>query len=178
MTTTRVLPRTRADQSDKNSNVSSLTWWNGEGRDAGWSMPGGGVEYEESLTEAVEREVLEETGYLVEVGSPIAADSFTIPDGGRDGRPYKSLRVVFSAYIIGGELAPPRSVDRPILLSGSRLRRSRTSNPRLTSWTSPMPPSGFDDPALPPMNCEYGRPIWATSEHPPQRLLIAAVSTA
>lgn len=82
-----------------------LTWWNGEGRGTpGWSMPGGGVEYEESLTEAVEREVLEETGYLVEVGSPIATHSFTIPDGGRDGRPYKSLRVVFSAIIIGGEL--------------------------------------------------------------------------
>lgn len=82
-----------------------LTWWNGEGRGTpGWSMPGGGVEYEESLTEAVEREVLEETGYRVEVGSPIAAHSFTIPDGGRDGRPYKSLRVVFSAIIIGGEL--------------------------------------------------------------------------
>src|SRR6476620_23481 len=67
-------------------------------------MPGGGVEYEESLTEAVEREVLEETGYLVEVGPPIAAHTFTIPDGGRDGRPYKSLRVVFSAVIIGGKL--------------------------------------------------------------------------
>jgi 8-oxo-dGTP diphosphatase len=65
-----------------------LTWWNGEGRGIpGWSMPGGGVEYEEPLTEAVEREVLLETGYLVEVGSPIAAHSFTIPDGGRDGRP-------------------------------------------------------------------------------------------
>ena len=82
-----------------------LTWWNGEGRGTpGWSIPGGGVEFEESLTEAVEREVLEETGYLVKVGSPIATHSFTIPDGGRDGRPYKSLRVVFSAIIIGGKL--------------------------------------------------------------------------
>jgi 8-oxo-dGTP pyrophosphatase MutT (NUDIX family) len=46
-----------------------LAWWNGEGRGTpGWSMPGGGVEFDESLTEAVEREVLEETGYLVEVG--------------------------------------------------------------------------------------------------------------
>jgi 8-oxo-dGTP diphosphatase len=82
-----------------------LTWWNGEGRGTpSWSMPGGGVEYEESLTEAVQREVLEETGYLVEVGSPIAEHSFTIPDGGRGGRSYKSLRVVFSAIIVGGEL--------------------------------------------------------------------------
>jgi 8-oxo-dGTP diphosphatase len=82
-----------------------LAWWNGEGRGTpAWSMPGGGVEYEESLTQAAQREVLEETGYVVEVGSPIAAHSFTIPDGGRGGRPYKSLRVVFSAIIIGGEL--------------------------------------------------------------------------
>lgn len=82
-----------------------LAWWNGEGRGTpGWSMPGGGVEYEESLANAVEREVLEETGYVVKVGSPIAAHSFTVPDGGRDGRPYKSVRIVFSAVIIGGRL--------------------------------------------------------------------------
>jgi 8-oxo-dGTP diphosphatase len=67
-------------------------------------MPGGGIEYEESLPEGLEREVLEETGYIVTVGSPIAAHSFTIPDGGRDGRPYKSVRIVFSAVIIGGRI--------------------------------------------------------------------------
>ena len=46
-------------------------------------MPGGGVEYDESL---------------------VAAHSFTIPDGGRDGRPYKSVRIVFSALVVGGTL--------------------------------------------------------------------------
>lgn len=82
-----------------------LTWWNGEGRGVpGFTMPGGGVEYDESLVEAVEREVLEETGYAVRAGVPIAAHSFTIPDGGRDGRPYKSVRIVFSALIVGGTL--------------------------------------------------------------------------
>ncbi len=82
-----------------------LTWWNGEGRGVpGFSMPGGGVEYHESLVEAVEREVLEETGYAVRVGAPIAAHSFTIPDGGRGGRPFKSVRIVFSALIVGGSL--------------------------------------------------------------------------
>jgi 8-oxo-dGTP diphosphatase len=82
-----------------------LTWWNGEGHGTPcWSMPGGGVEFEESLVEAVEREVLEETGYVVSVGSPIAAHSFTDPSGGRGGRPYKSVRIVFAATIVGGSL--------------------------------------------------------------------------
>jgi 8-oxo-dGTP diphosphatase len=82
-----------------------LTWWNGEGRGRPcWSMPGGGIEYEESLSEGLKREVLEETGYLVQVGSPIAAHSFTVPNGGRGGRAYKSVRIVFSAMIIGGRL--------------------------------------------------------------------------
>lgn len=82
-----------------------LTWWNGEGHGIPcWTMPGGGVEYEESLVEAVEREVLEETGYLVRVGRPIAAHSFTGARRRHDGRPYKSVRIVFSATIIGGSL--------------------------------------------------------------------------
>lgn len=84
-----------------------LAWWNGEGRGVpGFSMPGGGVEFDESLEAAVEREVLEETGYTVRVGAPIAAHSFTIPDGGRHGRPYSSVRIVFSAVIIAGEPDP------------------------------------------------------------------------
>jgi 8-oxo-dGTP diphosphatase len=46
-----------------------LTWYNGLGRPgACWSVPGGGVEYEESLEDAVTREVLEETGYHVALG--------------------------------------------------------------------------------------------------------------
>ncbi|WP_323101816.1 NUDIX hydrolase [Intrasporangium sp. YIM S08009] len=82
-----------------------LTWWNGEGRGTPcWTMPGGGVEYEESMVEAVEREVLEETGYLVRVGSPISAHSFTAAGSGPGGRPYKSVRIVFSATIVGGSL--------------------------------------------------------------------------
>ncbi|MEW1952018.1 NUDIX domain-containing protein [Terrabacter sp. NPDC080008] len=82
-----------------------LTWWNGEGRETPcWTLPGGRVEYEESLVEAVEREVLEETGYVVRVGRPLAAHSFTAPAAGRDGRPYKSVRILFSASIVGGSL--------------------------------------------------------------------------
>jgi 8-oxo-dGTP diphosphatase len=67
-------------------------------------MPGGGIEYDETFSQGLEREVFEETGYLVEVGSPIAVHSFTVRGGGRDGRPYKSVRLIFSAVIVGGRL--------------------------------------------------------------------------
>lgn len=45
-----------------------LTWFNGGGRARpGWTMPGGGVEFDESIQDAVAREVFEETGYTVDV---------------------------------------------------------------------------------------------------------------
>jgi 8-oxo-dGTP diphosphatase len=82
-----------------------LTWFNGSRSDpAGWSLPGGGVEYEESLEEAVVREVHEEAGYDVVVGPPVATHSFTGELGRTTGRPYKSTRVIFEATIVGGEL--------------------------------------------------------------------------
>jgi 8-oxo-dGTP diphosphatase len=83
-----------------------LTWYNGTGEDpACWSMPGGGVEFDESAEDAVAREVLEETGYHVEVGRPLAVHHFTRSGEGRAGhRPFKSVRVLFEATITGGEL--------------------------------------------------------------------------
>jgi 8-oxo-dGTP diphosphatase len=83
-----------------------LTWYNGTGEDpACWSMPGGGVEFGESVEDAVAREALEETGYRVEVGRPLAVHHFTRSGEGRaGGRPFKSVRVLFEATITGGEL--------------------------------------------------------------------------
>jgi 8-oxo-dGTP diphosphatase len=82
-----------------------LTWFVGSGHAAAcWSMPGGGVEFDESLQQAVVREVLEETGYTVEVGRPFAVHHFTEPNTGRDARPYKSVRVFFDATVTGGSL--------------------------------------------------------------------------
>ena len=82
-----------------------LTWFVGSDNAVPcWTMPGGGVEYEESLPEAVAREVFEETGYTVDVGDPVAVTHFINPRTNLDGRPYKSVGVVFAATITGGTL--------------------------------------------------------------------------
>jgi len=79
-----------------------LTWYNGA--EPSWTLPGGEVEFDESLEEAVVREVLEETGFHVRVGRPLATWSFTDDEGPRPPRPYKSVRIVFEATVIGGTL--------------------------------------------------------------------------
>jgi 8-oxo-dGTP diphosphatase len=81
-----------------------LTWFNGgqRGLQPGWSLPGGGVDFDEGLEAAVVREVHEETGYDVEVGRLIAEHHFT---GRREGgRPFRAQRLLFAATIVGGRL--------------------------------------------------------------------------
>jgi 8-oxo-dGTP diphosphatase len=81
-----------------------LAWWNGEGHsDPEWSLPGGGIEFEESVRDGLVREVFEETGYHVEPGPLVTDHFFTAPGRTFDGW-IRSQRFVFDASITGGEL--------------------------------------------------------------------------
>jgi 8-oxo-dGTP diphosphatase len=88
-----------------------LALWN-EASEPLWTMPGGGVELEETATEGCVRELREETGYDVRLGRLLGVDSHVVPPDERRStttRPLKALRLVFEAEVVGGELT--REVD-------------------------------------------------------------------
>ena len=70
-----------------------------------WSLPGGHVELGESLTEAVRREVLEETGVEVEVGPVVEAFDRVHRDEAGLVR-YHFVIVDFLCHAVGGALRP------------------------------------------------------------------------
>lgn len=69
-------------------------------RSGRWSIPAGYMDYGEEVREAGAREVLEETGLLVEVGAPIfVATNFHDPLK-------VSVCIWFSGRVVGGHLEP------------------------------------------------------------------------
>jgi 8-oxo-dGTP diphosphatase len=83
-----------------------LALWN-EPASPRWTLPGGGVELDETVEEGAVRELREETGYDVELGRLIGVDTFVVPVERRttgSDRPLRNVRVIFEARVVGGEL--------------------------------------------------------------------------
>jgi 8-oxo-dGTP diphosphatase len=83
-----------------------LALWN-EADEPRWTLPGGGVDLHESVEEGAVREVLEESGYDVELTGLLGVHSYVLPAErriSRTRRPMRAVRVIFSARVVGGEL--------------------------------------------------------------------------
>lgn len=82
-----------------------LSWWNG-GPDparAAWTLPGGGIELDEQIEDGLLREITEETGYTAELTGLLMTSS-GVGSPGASGRPFKAVRIVYTARVIGGTL--------------------------------------------------------------------------
>jgi ADP-ribose pyrophosphatase YjhB (NUDIX family) len=66
-----------------------------------WKVPGGMVEFGESLETAAVREFCEETGLQAEVTGLQDVSEVILPE-----RPYHSVTIAFTGRVIGGDLRP------------------------------------------------------------------------
>jgi len=77
-----------------------------------WILPGGGVHYGESLTAALEREVLEETGYTCEVGRVAFIKELIFPfDSPKENAVHHSVSICFYGKITSGSLTTGRDPE-------------------------------------------------------------------
>ncbi|MBB2480585.1 NUDIX hydrolase [Bacillus sp. APMAM] len=76
-----------------------------------YDLPGGSLEVAESLTAAMKREFLEETGFEIEIKQNIGVIDFMLPWDWKEYTDVHHIAVFYSVKIIGGELTKPSPFD-------------------------------------------------------------------
>lgn len=72
----------------------------------GWDIPGGGIEIDETIEEALVREFKEETGLEIKPIKPIyCRTSFFAPNLSNEGQFWNSVMIYFLVEKIGGEIS-------------------------------------------------------------------------
>jgi 8-oxo-dGTP diphosphatase len=95
-----------------------------------WAIPGGSVELAETLQQAAEREILEETGIIIRAGEPIF--TFDVIDYDDQERiRFHYVIVDLAAEVVGGELKPGGDALDARWVAGDDLGDLEVSGPTL-----------------------------------------------
>lgn len=107
-----------------------------------WTLPGGGIEYNEQPDEACIREVWEETGYNVALTRFLSVSTHVIPLEKRvPGKhlPLQILRLLYTADITSGTLRPEvggSSTDAGWFPISQLHNQSKTKGHRVSEWVT------------------------------------------
>ncbi len=106
-----------------------------------WVLPGGGMEHGEDPYDTVRRELMEETGYRIDVTGLLGIDSRRRTFTHRRLRPvdHQGLALVYEGLVTGGELRPETNGSTDLaawhdLDAVAGLRRARTVIVGLELW--------------------------------------------
>ena len=105
-----------------------------------WTLPGGGIEFDEQPETACVREVWEETGYNIALTRFLSVSTHVIPREKRvpgQHLPLQILRLLYTAEIVSGALRPEvggSSTDAAWIPISQLHNRDKTKGHRVSEW--------------------------------------------